>query len=81
MFPAISDKSMQSKRKAFINLSDIPSDDETTYNPLKCTSIQDMLPTKIDSENNISTELPLDRFQNLHPLLPWYKFNLNTSSM
>jgi len=72
MFATLNDKSMhcQSKRKAFIALSNIPSDDETSDNSFKCTaiqdnprdwwktpwllSIQDMLPTKTDKENHIS---------------------------
>ena len=71
----------QSKRKAFIDLSNIPSDDETSQNSFKCTTIEDMLPTKTDKENHFSTTFSEDRFQNLHPLLPWYKHDLNSTSM
>ena len=70
---------MQSKRKALIDLSNISSDDETTITNTKRTSIVDMLPTKTDKENTMPTQLLGDRFQNVHPLLSWYKFDLNTS--
>ena len=40
-----------------------------------------MLPTKTDKENTMPTQLLGDRFQNVHPLLSWYKFDLNTSHM
>ena len=72
---------MQSKRKALIDLSNISSDDETTITNTKRTSIVDMLPTKTDKENTMPTQLLGDRFQNVHPLLSWYKFDLNTSHM
>ena len=59
MFATLNDKSMhcQSKRKAFIDLSNIPSDDETAHNFLKCTTMQDMSPTKTDKENHISRSI------------------------
>ena len=69
----------QSKRKALIDLSNISSDDETTITNTKRTSIVDMLPTKTDKENTIPTQLLGDRFQNVHLLLSWYKFDLNNS--
>ena len=40
-----------------------------------------MLPQHVDKENTSVKPLDADRFQNVHPLLPWYKYDLNNSCM
>ena len=72
---------MQSKRKAFVDLTNISSDDETSGKLYKRTSVQDMLPQQKADGNKSAKQLDVDRFQNVHPLLPWYQFDLNTSRM
>ena len=72
---------MHSKRKAFVDLSNVSSEDECTLLNSKRTCVVDMLPIKNDKENTIPQNLLDDRFQNVHPLLPWYKFDLHTVHM
>ena len=81
MYACINDSSMQSERKAFVDLTNISSDDETTGKSFKRTSVQGMFPQQTENENTFAKQLTADRFQNVHPLLPWYKFDENTSCM
>ena len=81
MYPSTNDNYMHSKRKAFVDLSNISSDDETSYKSFKYVPAQYMLPQDVNKENTPVKSLDADRFQNVHPLLPWYKYDLNSSSM
>ena len=56
------------------------NDDATSGKLFKRTSVEDMLPQQADG-NKSAKRLDVDRFQNVHPLLPWYQFDLNTSRM
>ena len=51
---------MQSKRKAFIDLSNVSGEDESTLANTKRTCVVDMLPIKTDKENTIPQQLPDD---------------------
>ena len=72
--------SSSSKRKPFVDLTNISSDNEETLKSDKKYENMDMMPL-ISHEKGVTTDIVgIDgtRFQNVHPLLGWYKHDLLT---
>ena len=73
--------SSSSKRKPFVDLTNISSDNEETLKSDKKYENMDMMPL-ISHEKAVTTDIVDDtRFQNVHPLLGWYKHDLLTGIM
>ena len=70
--------SSSSKRKPFVDLTNMSSDNEETLKSDKKYENMDMMPL-ISHEKAVTTDIVDDtRFQNVHPLLGWYKHDLLT---
>ena len=70
--------SSSSKRKPFVDLTNISSDNEETLKSDKKYENMDMMPL-ISHEKTVTMDIVDDtRFQNVHPLLGWYKHDLLT---
>ena len=66
------------KRKALIDISNLPSDEDV---PLKSDTKYDaveMLPVIGEKDPVLVDGAYSERFQNVHPLIGWYKHDLNT---
>ena len=73
------------KRKALVDLTNVCSDEDIYLKSDNKYSVQDLLPILEDNVDTNSSkpasifeDLSSDRFQNVHPLLGWYKHDLNT---
>ena len=76
-------KSLLKKRTALVDLTNIDVDIpiKVGKTDLPITAI-DLMPDLLNDDLNIPNEPTLERqYQNLHPMLPWYKFDLDTGKM
>ena len=66
------------KRKPFVDLTNISSEDDEPLKSDHKYDVLNMLPTTSES-NELHVDVDDDeRFQNVHPLLGWYKHDLET---
>ena len=66
------------QRKAFVNMTNVSSDEEIPLKTEKFNSVHDFMPCLGDKEHTKAVETDDKRFQNVHPLLSWYKHDLET---
>ena len=66
------------KRKALVDLTNVSSDDDVPLKSEKCNNVLDLMPRLQDKENANPDQNDDTRFQNVHPLLAWYKHDLET---
>jgi len=66
------------KRRAFEDLTNVSSDEDIPLKTEKVNNVLDLMPCLDDKENTKPVELDVSRFQNVHPMLSWYKHDLET---
>ena len=72
------------KRKALVDITNLCNDEDSPRKTDNTNLAEDSLPIVTDSkvESEINNDLESnDRFQNKHPLLAWYKHDLNTGEL
>ena len=81
----LSTPSFTVKRKALVDVTNVCNDGDIYLKSDNKYSVQDLLPILEDNVDTNSSkpasifeDLSSDRFQNVHPLLGWYKHDLNT---
>ena len=81
----LSTPSFTVKRKALVDVTNVCSDGDIYLKSDNKYSVQDLLPILEDNVDTNSSkpasifeDLSSDRFQIVHPLLGWYKHDLNT---
>ena len=71
-------QSTNMKRRAFEDLTNVSSDEDIPLKTEKVNNVLDLMPCLDDKENTKPVELDVSRFQNVHPMLSWYKHDLET---
>ena len=69
------------KRKAFVDLSNVSSDEDVPLKSDNINSALDFMPLVDGKENVAIFENKDNRFQNVHPLLGWYKHDIETGAL
>ena len=62
-----------------MDLTNVSNDEEIHLKTEKFNSVHDFMPCLGDKENTKPRRIDDNRFQNVHPLLSWYKHDLETS--